>query len=90
MADVELAEWVSASELADYAFCPRSHWYSLTRPDAPVPSDSARRSSAGAAFHAAELSAVRTRSEHRGAYLAMVAVGLVLAGVGILWLLGHG
>ncbi|MCI4366244.1 MAG: hypothetical protein L3K08_00670 [Thermoplasmata archaeon] len=81
--------WVSAGELADYAFCPRSHWYSRTRPGAPVPRDSARRSSAGASFHANELSAVRARSEHRGAYVAAVLLGLLLAVLGALWLLGR-
>jgi hypothetical protein len=89
MAPDEEAAWVSAGELADYAFCPRSHWYSVTRPEAPGPRDSARRSSAGAAFHATQLSAVRQRAEHRGAYAAALVLGLLLAVLGVLWALGR-
>jgi hypothetical protein len=81
--------WVSAGELADYAFCPRSHWYSLTRPGAIVPPESARKISSGESFHQTQLTAVRHRAERRGAYAAAVLIGLLLAGIGVLWLLGR-
>ncbi len=79
MAGDDPDRWVSVGELADYAFCPRSHWYSRTRPGAPVPRGTARRVAAGDAFHTTHLTAVRDRSEHRGGYAAALLLGLLLA-----------
>jgi hypothetical protein len=88
MTDEDRGRWISAGELADYAFCPRSHWYSRTRPGAPIPRDSARRAAAGESFHRTELAGVRSRSEHRGAYAAALLLGVLLALLGAVWLLG--
>ncbi|HTT25843.1 MAG TPA: hypothetical protein VMH90_02620 [Thermoplasmata archaeon] len=89
MRDDDLGPWVSAGDLADYAFCPRSHWYARTRPDARVPRESARRVARGEAFHASALSGVRARSTRRGAYAAAVLLGILLAVLGAFALLGR-
>lgn len=44
--------WVSASEIGDYAYCPRSHWYARTRGDAVAEDPRAAR---GRSFHARSL-----------------------------------
>ena len=75
---LEGSDWVSASELGDYVFCPRSHWYSRHEPDRPVPRSSQRREAAGRAFHDDALGGVRRRSERRGAYVALLLLAVLL------------
>ncbi|HTP54431.1 MAG TPA: hypothetical protein VML94_05680 [Thermoplasmata archaeon] len=66
--------WVSATDLAEYAFCPRSLYYRRRAPDAPeTPAESA-----GRRYHARVLAAERRRSDHPAAYWLGLAVGLLL------------
>jgi hypothetical protein len=70
---------VSASELAEYAFCPRAHYY-RTHPDGrPAPPDSERRASAGVEYHRQTLrSDRRWSSSSAWPWVVAVLVGLVL------------
>jgi len=77
--------WVSASDLADYAYCPRAHWYHDHPPPGGPTGDARRRSRAGAGYHARTLGAERRRDERGTAYWAALLVGLGLALGGILW-----
>jgi hypothetical protein len=78
--------WASASDLADYTYCPRSHWYHDHPPDG-APNRSARdREEAGRRYHARALSGERRRAEHGGAYWAALALGLLLAVGSLAWI----
>jgi hypothetical protein len=79
--------WVSASDLADYTFCPRSHWYHEHPPAEGATRSSQRRASAGTRYHGRTLAAERRRAEHGGAYWAGLGLGLVLVLGGVLWIL---
>jgi len=71
--------WVSATDLAEQAFCPRSLYYRRRAPDAPEsPSEAAGRQ-----YHARVLGAERRRSEHPVAYWLglLVGVGIVALAV---------
>jgi CRISPR/Cas system-associated exonuclease Cas4 (RecB family) len=70
-------DWVTAAELAEFAYCPRAHWYSVHRPDTPAPRSSARRQSAGEAYHAREGRAIVHRRARSGGYWALL-LGAVL------------
>jgi hypothetical protein len=72
--------YVSASELADFAFCPRSHSYRL-HPDGRAPAPGAiARERAGTSYHGRTIG-----SDRRWAEASPVPwVILVLLGVGLL------
>ena len=71
-------DWVSASDLAEYAYCPRALYYRRASPNAPPP----ERALDGARDHARRLGAERRRAEHPGAIWAGVLLGLAIAAVG--------
>jgi hypothetical protein len=75
--------WVSASDLAEYAYCPRSYYYS-THPDAIEgghrPDPSARR---GVRYHQRTLSAERSHDQHLGLYVGLLLLGLALLALSI-------
>jgi hypothetical protein len=78
--------WVSATELADYAYCPRSHYYAA-HPPPGGPAPAAQRSArAGARYHARELGRERHREEGGAAAWAAIAAGIALTLGGGLWL----
>jgi CRISPR/Cas system-associated exonuclease Cas4 (RecB family) len=78
--------WVSASDLADYAYCPRAHWYQgHPPPDGPAPA-ARERSESGRRYHADVLGAERRREERGGAYWVALLVGVVLVLGGIAWI----
>ncbi|MGI0128811.1 MAG: hypothetical protein ACREDE_00555 [Thermoplasmata archaeon] len=82
------SSWVSASDVADYAYCPRAHWYHDHPPrDGPRPGTQ-ERAQAGERYHRRVLGAERRRAEHGGAYWAALAFGtvLVLGGAAWIWL----
>jgi hypothetical protein len=79
-------DYVSASELADYAYCPRSFWYHRHPPARGPSAASQRRSAEGVRYHARVLGAERSRAEHGAAYAALVVVGLLVLAVGVLWI----
>ena len=76
--------WVSAAEIGDYAFCPRSHRYARTRPDAPEPDASRARRSDGLGYHADAGRGIERRSGRAGAYAALAVAGLLLLALAIL------
>jgi len=78
--------WVTASDLADYAFCPRSHWYHDHPPREGSTRESQHRSAAGTRYHRRVLGAERRRAEHGAAYWAALAVGAVLIVGGVAWI----
>ncbi len=79
--------WSSPSDLADYAYCPRSHWY-RRHPPAGGPSPAAvARSRAGIRYHRRVLSAERTRSQRGATYWAGLLLGLALLAMALLWTL---
>ncbi len=78
--------WTSASEIAEYAFCPRASFYHA-HPPSEGPSPSARAgAAAGTRFHARALAAERRHAEHAGAYWVGLAVGVALLLGGIAWI----
>ena len=77
--------WTSPSDLADYAYCPRAHWY-RTHPPERGPSPAARRRSRdGLRYHRRVLSAERRRAERGSVYWAGLLIGLALLAGGLLW-----
>jgi len=79
--------WVTASDVAEYAFCPRAHWYRTHPPPEGTTRAAAERAAAGVRYHDRVLGAERRRAEHRGAYWAALAVGMALMAGGALWVL---
>lgn len=79
-------DWVSASDLADYAYCPRAHFYHDHPPDGSSDADADRRARAGRAFHARELAGERRRAEHGAAYWGALLVGVVLLLGAVAWI----
>jgi hypothetical protein len=73
--------WVSASDLADYVYCPRSYWYSLTRPEAGFDPSARRRLERGNRYHEQYLGAVAHRELHPARAWAWLALGLALIGL---------
>ena len=88
--DTESNRWVSASELAEHAYCPRAWWYA-TNGGGPardaVQGDSLR---AGQHAHAARLGAVETRDRWAGVARVAAAASAILLGLAVgLLLLGR-
>jgi CRISPR/Cas system-associated exonuclease Cas4 (RecB family) len=78
--------WTSPSDLADYAYCPRSHWYRHHPPARGPTRASEERVRTGLRYHRRTLTAERRRAEWGAAYWvgALAGVGLVVGG--IVWL----
>jgi CRISPR/Cas system-associated exonuclease Cas4 (RecB family) len=77
----------SPSDLADYAYCPRSHWYRHHPPARGPTAEGRRRSAQGEEYHDRKLRAVRHRAERGSIYAWVVVLGILLAAGGIAWLL---
>jgi CRISPR/Cas system-associated exonuclease Cas4 (RecB family) len=77
----------SPSELADYAFCPRAHWYRHHPPAGGPSPEALRRAEAGTRYHARTLRATRLRAERGPTYWLLVVVGAAAVVGGLLWLL---
>jgi hypothetical protein len=77
--------YVSAGELADYAYCPRSHYY-RTHPDGRAPAEGAlARERAGTSYHTRTIRSDRRRAESSPwPWVAALAVGAVLLAVAVL------
>ncbi len=79
--------WTSPSDLADYAYCPRSHWYRHHPPPGGRSPASQRSARGGVRYHDRVLTGERHRAERGGAYLAVLLLGIALAIGGIWWIL---
>ncbi|HTT15477.1 MAG TPA: hypothetical protein VMG81_06870 [Thermoplasmata archaeon] len=77
--------WVSATDLAEYAYCPRAYYYREHPPVGGPSRDGQRRAAAGARYHARTLGAERRRAEHGGAYWVALVLGVLVALGGIAW-----
>ncbi|MGI0133259.1 MAG: PD-(D/E)XK nuclease family protein [Thermoplasmata archaeon] len=81
--------WSSASDLADYAYCPRSHYYRHHMPPGGPSASSVSASERGREFHAATLARVARRESSGGLWVALaLASGVVLVGTVAALLLG--
>jgi hypothetical protein len=78
--------WTSPSDLADYAYCPRSHWYRHHPPQGGGAPEAAERARAGVRYHERTLTAERRRAEHGAAYWFGILIGLGLVVGGMAWL----
>jgi CRISPR/Cas system-associated exonuclease Cas4 (RecB family) len=75
--------WTSASDLAEYAYCPRAGYYRRHRaPPAPTV-----ESEAGVAYHARELARAGALERRAGIYWGGLLAGSIAIGVGLLVLL---
>ena len=79
--------WTSPSDLADYAYCPRSHWYRHHPPARGPTAYSSVRREAGEEYHSRALTAERRRAERGSAYWIGLLVGILLVVIGVAWLL---
>ena len=80
--------WVSASDLAEYAYCPRAWWYRGNPPTAGRAPESERASRAGERFHRRELAEDWRSDQYGRAYLLLIVVAIVLVFGGVAWMLG--
>ena len=68
--------WTTPSDLAEYTFCPRAHYYRRQQEEPRTPA-----AAAGESYHRRRLSAERWRDEHPALLWLALAVGLVLLAV---------
>jgi CRISPR/Cas system-associated exonuclease Cas4 (RecB family) len=86
---LEDAPWCSASDLSEYAYCPRAHWYRHHGSPAGIDAHSRRSQELGISYHERSLSALEEREGHVGRWVAivvlavaMLVVALYLGGIG--------
>jgi len=82
----EAADRVAASELAEYAYCPRAWWYRSHPPAEGPDPRSVRAADRGVRFHARTLRAEARRDRWAGALVVLLLVALAL----IAWILVGG
>lgn len=71
--------WVSASDLAEYAYCPRAHYYQHHPPEGGSDSELERRSLDGAGYHERVARRVeRTERLGKAAWIMMALGGVLL------------
>lgn len=78
--------WTSAADLAEYAYCPRAHWYRAHPPDGGPTSAARRQAEAGTRYHERTLGAERRRAEAGGAYWVALGFGILIALGALAWL----
>jgi CRISPR/Cas system-associated exonuclease Cas4 (RecB family) len=78
--------FVSASDLGDYAYCPRSQWYRHHPPPGGPSNEATRHSAAGTRAHAHQLAGERNRAEGRAYYWLLLVLGILVVVGGVLWL----
>jgi CRISPR/Cas system-associated exonuclease Cas4 (RecB family) len=78
-------EWLSASDLAEYAYCPRAAWYRRHPPRGVDLTEPARGESYGERFHERTLRADEQRDRSAAGYWALLIVAILLI-VGAVWL----
>lgn len=79
--------WSSPSDLAEWAYCPRAHFYRHRTPPGTTNAVVRARRRRGIVYHARALGAERRRAEHARAYALAVGLGLALVALGVvvLW-----
>jgi len=77
--------WTTPSDLADYAYCPRSHWYRHHPPPGGPSSGSQRSALGGVRYHDRVLTAERHRAERGAAYWVVLLLGVALMALGAWW-----
>lgn len=75
--------WVTPSDLAEYAFCPRALHYRRTRDD-----PGSKAATRGVAYHRRRLSSERRREALGGVPWVAVALGAVLVVVAVVLVAG--
>jgi hypothetical protein len=80
-------EWASASDLAEYAYCPRAWYYRKNFPGAPVSPQARSSSQAGERYHRATLAAELRRERYGAGYALALLVALALVVGGVAWFL---
>lgn len=81
------AGWTSPSDLAEYSYCPRAHWY-RHHPPSPGPSRSSQaRSRFGAQYHRRVLLGDERRERHGTVYWIVLLLGFSLLLAGAVWIL---
>ena len=85
-ADPAYREWASATDVSEYAYCPRA-WYYRTHSDPSERTEESQRSSAaGQSFHAEMLEREWRREHGLGRYLALLLVGALVVLGGLAWI----
>ena len=77
-------DWATASDLAEYAYCPRAWWYRNHPSEVPPSSESVRSAVRGERFHDRELRAM-VRRERLTPYLALLVAAVLLVLGGLAW-----
>ena len=77
--------WTTPSDLADYAYCPRSHWYRHHPPPGGPSPGAEERAREGVRYHWRELTAERHRAERGAAYWGALLLGVALLLGGAWW-----
>jgi len=80
---------VTASDLAEYAYCPRAHYYRHHPPAGGPSRESVDRARYGTRVHERTLLSEQRREAHAAAYVAGLGVGLLVLMGGIAWLFLH-
>ena len=80
-------DWVAVSDLAEYAFCPRAHWYRTHAPPEVRDRRVARRSREGERYHARHLAAERRHAEFGAVYWGALLGGAALVLGALAWIL---
>ncbi|MCI4352096.1 MAG: hypothetical protein L3K14_01720 [Thermoplasmata archaeon] len=76
--DDPATRWVTASDLAEYAFCPRAYWYrGHPPPEGPAPSSRAAQA-AGERYHESVLTHRSRRERWSTGWWLLVGTGLLL------------
>jgi len=79
-------DWASATDLAEYSYCPRAWYYRTHEPEVPVSATARRASEAGERYHRSTLADEERREEHGAAYAAALILALLLVVGGVVWL----
>jgi len=79
-------EWASASDLSEYAYCPRAWYYRKNPPSTPVSPSARRAAEAGERYHRSTLAAEQRRESFGTGYAVALLAAVVLILGGLAWL----
>ncbi|MFZ0891039.1 MAG: hypothetical protein WB778_08970 [Thermoplasmata archaeon] len=78
--------WVTVSDLSEYAFCPRAHWYRAHPPPEGRTHRATRSAARGTRYHERVIGAEVRRQDRLGWYLAGIGAAALCVAGGIGWL----